>query len=290
MLCFDLLGNDIALGPPGKRISLNERPEISNDAVTVVAAPANLTAIPVPRTQAGTALDAALWQRVAVGASDCKNLPKKRSIEGVMLPFAVINHIIECALGLGSAARIALIVAPITACAPQQHTDATQTQPNRLGAMTAPVDTKAPTAIILLPADKATDVDPKLGRISLLLSEPMSEAPTGTLLLEIRDGAEWRPAAHSARGDYNAKTREWKWLLTPSTLPDATELRITIRPDGGKDIAGNAMDSAPIGWTFRTAGPESASQPRSLKGGCPVDEKPKPSKATLSPCDHARKP
>ena len=181
-------------------------------------------------------------------------------------------HLLACALGLllsvvGGVAWASDAAAPAPAVSPS---------------VAAP--TAGPKLIVILPPDKGTNVDPRLGRVVLLASEPLAEAPSGTLVLEMQQDGAWVATAHRAKGDYDARTRQWRWLLSPSTLPENAELRLTLKPAGGKTAGGLPLTCTPVVWTFKTTSAIAAR----LQGpgkGCPVDV-PAPGSGVPCPPSH----
>jgi hypothetical protein len=148
----------------------------------------------------------------------------------------------------------------------------------------------APTVTVLLPADKATNVDPQYARIILLVSKELVEPPAGELVVETRQGDAWAPSAHTATGDYNPTTHEWRWRLTPASYPPGADVRITLTPSAGVDASGQQLSRRPISWTFSTATSSASSRLPGLKGGCPVAAGEPAAKMKvdpkLAPCPH----
>jgi len=136
---------------------------------------------------------------------------------------------------------------------------------------------------VILPPDKATNVDPRLARIVLLATEPLSEAPLGTLIVETRQGDAWVATSHKARSDYDPKTRQWRWILSPAAFPEEAEVRLTLKAQGGKTAAGQALPPLALAWTFTTMSASAARLQTLGKGGCPV-ESTSPSAPLPAPC------
>ncbi len=171
---------------------------------------------------------------------------------------------------------LALLVlcAPLLAVRAQTPTPSTKAQPAAPAAMpssAAPRASPGPKLTVVLPADKASGVDPRIGRIVLLASEALAEAPKGTLVLETREGEKWVPAPQAAKGDYDARTRQWRWLLSPPTFPENAEVRATLKPQGGKSESGKPLPASPMIWTFKTTSASAARLQALGKGGCPIE-------------------
>ena len=127
-----------------------------------------------------------------------------------------------------------------------------------------------PVAKPVLPADGAKKVSPLIGKVVLVLSEPMAEPPAGTFTLAVAEGREWVNTPLKAAAEYNPEKREWRWTLQSKLFPASRRVRVQIVPKAGKDLAGNPLAPKPIVWSFTTgANPLAKPAPEGL-GGCPV--------------------
>lgn len=127
----------------------------------------------------------------------------------------------------------------------------------------------------MLPAENAANVNPLLGKVVLVVTEMMAEAPTATFKLEARDGEKWIDTGLGATAEYKADTREWWFNLEARMFPPKRVLRVTIVPTSGKNATGKALPRTPVQWSFTTGvNPLVTGGEAKLKGGCPVDVAP----------------
>jgi len=179
---------------------------------------------------------------------------------------------------VSSSHRLAVTLGLVIGCSPAPA--ASQASAPSTPAPVVPA-AKAPVAKVVLPADKANNVSPLLGKAVLVLSTPMAEPPKGKLTMLVHDGTAWVDSGIEARDAYDAATRQWTWTLASRAFPPNSLVRLELRPTGGRDSAGHELARAPIRWSFSTgANPLSA---RGTDGGCPVNAPPNPA-PTGEPC------